>query len=361
MEKEPAARAPRKHKKLRRLVSAILTLLLFVYLFVHISYTYRGYEMQTEFYGIPKNSLDVVFFGTSITFSGILPMELYNTHGFTSYVMATNMQYEGSLRWNLREVQKTQSPKLFVIDITPFVLETYPTNAEYTEDERDLYFKYNIDSLKYSLNRAAIVEESANALGLGLMDRLSWHLDLSRYHTNLPNIAKWNNSRKPLQYGFDYLAKNGQSVVDVSAMLTDDGSSMPLAEGSEKNLSLLIEEAKKAGGEVIFMCSPMSFRKERQYRIKNHVMEKIREAGFVFWDFTKDREKIGLDYATDYWNYCHFDALGAEKVSANLGRTLKENFDLPDRRADHSAPEWEQSYPLWLERFESYKNTDRSR
>ena len=76
MEKEPAARAPRKHRKLRRLVSAILTLLLFVYLFVHISYTYRGYEMQTEFYGIPKNSLDVVFFGTSITFSGILPMEL---------------------------------------------------------------------------------------------------------------------------------------------------------------------------------------------------------------------------------------------------------------------------------------------
>ena len=360
MEKAPAAHAPRKHKKLRRLVSAVLTIILFVYLFVHISYIFRSYDMQAEFYGLPKNSIDVIYFGTSVTFSGILPMEIYNTYGFTSYVMASNMQFEGSLRWNLREVQKTQSPRLCVIDITPFVLESYPSSTEYTNYERRMYFIRNIDSLKYSLNRAAIVEEAANELGLGLMERLAWHIDLTRNHTNLPDITKWNNSKQPLQYGFDYLPKNERGEIKVAEMLTDDGSTMPLAEGSERNLTLLIEDAKRTSCEVIFMCSPMSFRKERQYKIKNHVIEKVKEAGFTFLDFTKEREKIGLDYANDYWNYCHFDALGAEKVSANLGRTLKEAFDLPDHRADGSAPEWDQTYPLWLEKFEGYKNKDRS-
>ena len=72
--------------------------------FVHLSYMCRGYDKLMTFYGMEKNSCDTVFIGTSTTFSGIMPMDLYEQQGITSCIYATNMQFENSLKYSIREV-----------------------------------------------------------------------------------------------------------------------------------------------------------------------------------------------------------------------------------------------------------------
>ena len=51
-----------------------------------------SYERMRGFYSLPKNTLDIVFIGTSHLYYGIVPMKLWEDYGITSYVLAQETQ-----------------------------------------------------------------------------------------------------------------------------------------------------------------------------------------------------------------------------------------------------------------------------
>lgn len=56
-------------KKIYRMVCLAAGLALTGYLFIQVSYMHRGYTRLMGFYGMEENTIDVVFVGTSVTFS----------------------------------------------------------------------------------------------------------------------------------------------------------------------------------------------------------------------------------------------------------------------------------------------------
>ena len=64
----------------------------------------------------PEDTIDVIVVGNSEAYTSIIPMELWNDYGFTSYVCASPEQ---SLPQSVRfvyEACKTQNPKIIMLE-----------------------------------------------------------------------------------------------------------------------------------------------------------------------------------------------------------------------------------------------------
>lgn len=338
----------------------VIAILITGYLFIHVSYAHRGYARLMGFYDLKKDSVDVVFVGTSVTFSSFMPMEAWNQYGMVACNYCTNVQFENSLRYSVREVMKTQSPQLMLIDIAPFMYEhdvTYayahePSNAE-------LFAKYNIDSMKYSMDRLALTSEIVRDMDGSFLD-LFFHyfFDIYRYHEKMPIADQWDNAVNDVSRGYGYLPKNGGAVFDAAAFPVDDGSEKALEGHHAEYFQNLLKEVSRLDCDVVFFCAPVYFAGNDEFARKNYVKRVVEEQGYTFWDCSKDVAEIQLDPSTDFWSYDHFDSLGAEKVTHYLAERIVNSYDIPDRRGDAAYANWTEDYQTWQALKDGYNAQD---
>lgn len=345
-------------KKAYQIICLILTLAMTACLFVHVSYMYRGYSRLMGFYDLEEDSIDVAVVGTSVTFSDYMPMEAWNDYGIVSYSYCTNVQYENSLRYSVREVHKTQSPQLMVIDIAPFMYEHFAGNELWSDEQIELYTKYNVDSMKYSWDRTKLIAEINKDRGGDIYKFLYYLLDISRYHTNTPVFDRFDNAFNDLARGFEHLPRNVGGLISETTLYEDDGSILPLEGVHMEYFENLLAEVEKYDTEVLFVCFPVLFSDMESIGRKNYMKNYLEECGYTFWDMSKDVETIGLDYEMDFWNSNHCDSLGAEKVTKHFAKLLKEAYDLPDRREDPAYANWHEDYEGWLAAKAWYNQKD---
>lgn len=345
-------------KRLTHIVCLIVSVALTGYLFVHVSYMYRGYTRLMGFYGLKDNTIDVAFVGTSVTFSTFMPMEAWNEYGMAAYDYCTNVQFENSLRHSIKEVMKTQSPKLLLVDVAPFLSQS---SAETTYGEEEQFLKCNIDSMPYSLNRAQLIREINRERQGDLYSYLYYTFDICRYHTNEPSIEQWNNACNDVNRGYGFLPRNEGAVVNMDSLLYDDGAEKPLEGQHAVYLEELLADVDRLDCEVIFYCAPIRFVKEYEDECfrKNYIKRILGERGYVFWDLSTEVETIGLDYEYDFWSYDHFDSLGAEKATKYLAKRILDSYDIPDRRTDPRYADWHEDYQTWIDVKGDYNDQDR--
>ena len=107
-------------------VRAVLFLCLF-FLMIYVvnrtltpNYLYSSTNPMTEtyrgFYKMKKNTIDVLFLGSSHTASGFNPQDLYNEYGIRGYNLGSNSQNLWVSYYWLREALQYQSPKVVVLD-----------------------------------------------------------------------------------------------------------------------------------------------------------------------------------------------------------------------------------------------------
>lgn len=264
------------------------------------------------------------------------------------------MQFENSLRYSIREIRKTQSPKLILIDIAPFIMNH---SAGTCAGEEDRNIKYNIDSLPYSLNRLQLIREINEEKKGDLYSFLYYQFDICRYHTNAMSIRQYRNTLHDVTRGYGYLCRK---EIDQDSFVFDDGAEKPLKGQHALYLEELLAEAEGLDCEVVFFCAPARFVQERgdEYMRKNYVKRVIEERGHVFWDLSPEVETIGLDYNTDFWSDNHFDSLGAEKVTRYLAKKIVDSYDIPDRRNDARYAGWHADYQEWLAVKAQYNEED---
>ena len=138
----------------------------------------------------------------------------------------------------------------------------------------------------------------------------------------------------------------------------DDGSITPLKDQEQRYLDQLLETAKTMEAEVVFYTAPVYYRESSQVGRKNYVKNYIEQKGFLFVDFSGDKEAIGLDLAEDFWSPDHFDSLGALKVTKHFSEYLKTHFTLPDRREDPAYADWAADLHAWQTQLEDWTRSD---
>lgn len=290
---------------------------------------------QVGFYQ-QENQMDVLFVGSSSIYTFISPGVVYDEAGFSSYNYAVPGMDVDQIKYALVECMKTQSPKLYVIDI-----RTAVTYEEYNEsDVRRL-----IDNMPMSMNRINAIKNLVED-----DNKLPFYFSIIKYHdrweqlTDVDFMGVTGDVDEDL--GFETYPKS--KVIDVDEKyLNYDDTKIKIAKKNEKALRDLITFCQKNKLNVLFVSGVWKPNKNRNGKL-NYIKSIVEEYNMPFLNTNEYYDEIGIDWSTDMNNISHVNILGAKKYSVFMANYLKKNYTLPDRRNDAAYADWD----VASERFE---------
>lgn len=262
-----------------------------------------------------RDSLDAVFFGSSIVYCDIIPAVIYERSGIASYVLAGPEQTLPVTEVYVKEMFRTQSPELVLVEVTGAF---YPKYTDYT--------KANIGYMPPSLTRLSATFRAAEP-----EERLGLLFPPFNYHDEWPHFEN-------LRYSADDLA--GYTLLTEASSI---GGISERAVAFDKNVfSNNIESLKEIakicrenGSEVLFFLAPNHHPWEERYI---SLLESELDETAEFINFNQSIEVLSLNSETDFFDLLHFNVWGAEKFSAYLAPMLAERIT---ERKDTDAALWE--------------------
>ncbi|WP_143382896.1 hypothetical protein [Flavonifractor sp. An92] len=323
-----------KNVFLRRLLAAVLFLALAVGLLSlagavlrppQVSYgsTWRAYRAE------PKNTMDVLYFGSSYAYCDFDPVEIYRHSGLTGYVMGGSEQTMSLTYWYLREALETQHPQAVVIEPTGVFFEKYQN-----------YTQTNVAYMPLSLNKlGAIFTAAEPELRTGLL------FDLWFYHSRWKEVrpstvkAALTPARTDTRKGFTAVEGTAEDLV-----LTRNPR--PLTDAQyEENLGWLLrclELCKERGIQAIVLLNPCYSQcsPEQYQRLEADLAAGAPEATFVNWVDAFDG--LGLVPEEHLYDGGHLNRYGAAIYAAGVAELLTEEVGLtPMTQTDENAAAWQ--------------------
>ncbi len=292
--------------------------------------TPHGILQARAIYMQPKKSVDVALMGSSHVHCDINPAVLWHDHGIPSYAMTAAEQPTWVTYYYIRELCKSQDPKLIVLDLF--------APAAFGDELKDRWMADNLYGVRFSPNKLEMLYNTCSA---GQINRyfpsfFGYH---SRYDEielkSIPDLVK-------SEIGDYFKGYTGYNNVYTENNLPSLGITEK-KEPEEKTLKFLkkiIDYTKKHDIELLLVVSPYPSAPEEEM-IYNWIEDLARENDVGFVNANHDFEKIGLDLMTDYNDNSHLNIEGGMKYTAYLGNIIKENYDLPDRRGDEKYSSWE--------------------
>ena len=332
----------------------IIFIILFIIIFVILTYIMKPINVNlkniTGFYGEDKNSLDMVYIGGSAAFVYWQPLKAYEEEGITSYNYSINSVQAENYIYMIKEVLKTQNPKLIVLDARAFqyrdIEDRGPNATRY----------YNLTTgLPFSKNRYNFIEN--NVPKYLNQDTLAFHFDLLKYHTNRDELDIKTSLKMMLGiYKNNYKgAAVYQRVAPIEQQEFKTNERTAISLETEKILIELLEYIKTIDCEFLFVVSPYSMPKEDKEKF-NYIEEKIENNGFKFLDVNEYYDEMQLDFNTNFYDVNHANILGAEKYTYFLEKYIKENYILPDRRVDSNYKSWDKLLKNWHKQIDKTKD-----
>lgn len=336
----------------KRILGIVLICSVFVYGLMHLSYIKRPElantrDIITGFYAEGVNTLDVVYVGTSATFSAYMPIVSYGEYGFASYDVCTNGMFENAMRFYIREIMKTQTPKVVVVDIAPFLFG-HNTQTMYSASPEIPNTRYNTDGLRYSWNRFELV----NAIVPNPMERFGFYFDISLYHTNEDaDWSLWEWKRYSETKGYSDLPL--REVFDASARKEMLEERTPFIEPDMGYFMELLDQcASYPDASFLFVVDPM-FYDEEHIQLSanvNYVRDLVLDRGFDFLDLNEYKADIEWDETFDYsLDFLHYNYVSAKRITKYMSEFLVNHYDLPDHRGDEAYRQWDALYQTFLE------------
>lgn len=268
--------------------------------------------MALGYLGEPKGTLDVVAVGNSDLYSGVSPMEMWNSYGITSYVSSEPRQRMVQAYNILSDVLKLQNPKLVIL-------------------ESDSVFSDNKDATGLGATALEIVKQHFPTLAYH--DRWK-HFKISSYFTKKP---AWRNESKGYNYSGEVRPyKGAEYMIPSNDVLEIDASNLFY-------MNKIVQLCKEKGIPLLFIEVPSA--NSWNYAKHNTMVKYARENGANFVDFNLLLNEIGLDWkmdTRDKGNHLNFS--GAKKVSHFLGDYLIKTYALTDHRKDPKYDSWHIDY-----------------
>lgn len=331
-----------------------LVALLFIVLasVVALSYLLRPVSTSRKnvcgFYAEKENTLDMVYIGGSACYRYWEPLEAWKQYGYTSYNFATDAIPPQVIEYIVKEVLKTQTPDLFVVELRPFQYgdlvneEFNVVNMEHVAPYRNVS-----DNMKYSHNRMKMIHNTAPE-----EDReWTYQFDLAKYHSLLINffsVENWkriDNKEELCNKGFWGSGEIGPfEWTDYS----DCKLRQPLDEKLDVILKQLLEYCNSEGLKVLFVVPPYQINEEDQKKY-NYMKDVIEDNGQIFLNVNDYYQEIGFNEQTDFYNMNHTNLWGAEKYTGFLSGYIKDNYSMPDHRLDEKYSNWNYCYEQWEE------------
>lgn len=329
-------------KKCTKAAGCVLFLLGFLLLFCTISNVMRrktaGETDQVHsFYSLEKNSLDVLFLGSSHLYYGVQPNVLWREQGIASYVMGSPEQTAATSYFLLKEAFRYQKPKVVAME-SYYLWNTKMYNTE--ERLRQAFDGMRLDRVKAEMLEAMLPEADWK-------EKFTYFVPLMKYHSRWQELKNEDFHSNAFQKGarIDYTVKAIEDPGIPEAAAVPDNSLDYV-----KKIEELCEEN---GAEFVMFAVPFGIEtdQERYDRRQglNLTLEKVLQEDQVPFLFYQRDDPELIDFETDFRDKTHLNTYGAEKLTVQLGAWLAQQYDLEDHREDASYASWN----LDLKRYEA--------
>jgi hypothetical protein len=297
-----------------------------------------------EYRSLEENSIDVLFIGTSHSYSAIDPMYMYGQSGLTSYVLGGPGLRLDLTYMVLQDALKTQSPSVVFLDMS----------AIQYEDQQEETKSHKIsDQLPMSLSKLEYAFNNEN----DEMKPLDVLFPLFRYHTRWESLEeddfKYVTDDLPLTYVRGHYITYKTKATD---LFFEDEYDFTLTERNKDYFNRIVELCKDENIELITYKIPTP----EWYEANSEAAQKLAdEAGVTYMELYYDVDEIGLDVTEDFRDKKdHLNQKGAEKVSQYMLNYILDNYSFQDQR--NSNERWDSDYEKYAElvqsQYEKYYN-----
>ncbi len=287
------------------------------------------------FYEMEKNTVDVLFFGSSHAVSFFLPQELYDGYGIRSYNLGCEQQNLVTSYFWLKEALRYQKPGVVVLDC--YML--FPYNPQEPLNTAESCTRKALDFMRWSAVKREAVRDICR------LDEnqslLSYYLPNIRYHTRWTGLSEndFTFSRMAGRYelmGYAPLGWHGGRedfqpfAAAASAGMAD---MVPLMREYLEHITAL---CRQEGIRLVLAKTPSTAGNAAKY---NTVKAYADEHGLDYWDFNEKRlyRSTGLRFQTDNADDGHGSLWGAQKVSRQTGKMLSQQYGT----GGHTDRQWE--------------------
>lgn len=326
------------------LIKSIIFIVIFLLALIPVSYIVRTNgdvkDRFSGFYAEKEDTIDIVMIGSSPVFPYYSAPKLWGETGIAAYPLSSNVQRPMAMKYLVKEAEKTQSPSLYIFEMRMYTIKD--------EDlcENMAYTRGVTDNLRYSANRV----ETIRAMVPESEERLSYYIDLFKYHTNWKMFAlpsEWGNWRYRKENelkGFFIKDEVGPTETPTAGGAAGELAIPPEQEDCLRDLIAYLQENKL---QALFIVSPYGESMEDQ-QMYNYMGNIIEEAGYRFLNMNDHYEDIGIVFEEDFADYAsHTNVVGAEKCTAFLEEYLLENYSFEDKRGDSDYISWDEAYEKW--------------
>lgn len=355
---------------IKKIVASALFLSILFATLVQLSYLFRYEEKEragmiiNHFYAEDKNTIDVAWVGSSGIYRYFIPSVMYHESGVTSTIFAyPAMPFEVS-EFAVDEIEKTQSPKLYVIELRRLYNTLYDLEMGDSKKGMITTKKHHISGLlstmPVSLNRAKIINKTVTQYIEE--DELDWQFEFMRTHYNWENLSAENIET----YLDDHIFKRDEykqksknkykisyTTNKVKPQVKPDLASFTEERTVEKDflepLDSLIKYIKKHNLNALFITTPYPI-SDIANAYETAMENYLKEQEMAYLDCNEYFDEIGLDFSTDFYDDKHTNLAGSIKFSKFVSAYLCENFGLkPTELDEKNKNEWENAYTLWYD------------
>ncbi len=249
------------------------------------------------------DTVDLLVVGDSESYTSVSTMDLWKQYGTASYVCGQGGQRIQEAYYMLKTAFRTQSPKVVMVE----------TNMMFRDPG---IFK--------------------NAQ-ISLAEPLRYYLPVFRYH-NLWKLLL----DEPKEMTSDYkgfVIKEKITSCKGAEYMKETGEMQELPEFVRFYMRRIQDLCERNGAQLLMVSVPSP--KNYNYKKINALRHYAKQNGIPYVDMNLKAEEIGMDWSKDsYDGGDHLNIHGAQKVTAYLGKYLKENYGLPDRRNDAAYSSW---------------------
>lgn len=250
-----------------------------------------------------KETLDLVVVGDSESYTSVSPMQMWKEQGIAGYICGQPGQKIQETYYMLKTALKEQSPKVVVLETNLMFRDPGPIK-----------------------NLQSTIAEPAR-----------YHFPLLRFH-NLWKIAfDGKKPGEPVFKGFSI--RSGVAPFDSGDYMKETEEVQEMPKAVQFYMEEIRELCKRSGAELVLMSapSPKNYSCKKHNAIENYAKEK----GLTYVDLNLKIKELGMDWQQDsYDKGDHLNLFGAQKVTAWLGKYLKEKYEMPDHRNDPAYENW---------------------
>lgn len=340
-------------KRIRILVSVSLVFVILAMLqrLVMPKYMVKIVEgSMVESYYEEKTKHDVLFVGDCEVYETFTPIELYRDYGITSFIRGSAQQLIWHSYYLLEEMLEREKPKVVIFNVL---------SMKYDKPQREAYNRMTIDGMKWSKHKINMIKASM------MPDEkfVDYVFPILRYHSRILDLEEQDfkyfwGKRKIFHNGY-YMRVDKVPVTSIpkpSALEKSD-----FEPNVYEYLDKIRELTEKNGAELVLMKAPSVYPHwypQWDKRIKEYASKH----NLHYFNFLDEnlKEEVGTDYNTDtYDGGLHMNLYGAEKLSVFMGKFLKNNFDIPDRRKSDISEVWDEKVKFYDEfKKQQYKDLE---